>query len=107
MIEMSRMTRTDGHKRAVDDISFVAPPCSVTGILGPNGAGKSTTMRMIMGLDRPDSGTATIKGKPLADHVAPKRAAGRCSRPSPCHRAGPPATTYGCWPPRTRSDVEA
>ncbi|MEG3615294.1 ABC transporter ATP-binding protein [Isoptericola haloaureus] len=76
MIEVSGLTKTYGPKRAVDDISFQAPPGSVTGFLGPNGAGKSTTMRMIMGLDRPDSGTATIEGKPLADHVAPMRAAG-------------------------------
>ncbi|WP_402464823.1 ABC transporter ATP-binding protein [Isoptericola aurantiacus] len=76
MIEVSGLTKTYGPKRAVDDISFLAPPGSVTGFLGPNGAGKSTTMRMIMGLDRPDSGTATIEGKPLADHVAPMRAAG-------------------------------
>jgi len=76
MIEVSGLTKTYGSKRAVDAISFMAPPGSVTGFLGPNGAGKSTTMRMIMGLDRPDSGTATIEGKPLAAHAAPMCVAG-------------------------------
>jgi len=76
VIEVSGLTKTYGTKRAVDDIAFTAPPGSVTGFLGPNGAGKSTTMRMIMGLDRPDAGVATIDGKPLSAHVAPMRAAG-------------------------------
>ena len=48
----------------MDDISFTIAPGSVTGFLGPNGAGTSTTMRMIMGLDRPTSGTVTVNGKP-------------------------------------------
>jgi ABC-2 type transport system ATP-binding protein len=76
MIEVSGLTKTYGSKRAVDDIAFTAPAGSVTGFLGPNGAGKSTTMRMIMGLDRPDSGSATIDGKPLAAHAAPMRVVG-------------------------------
>lgn len=76
MIEVAGLTKTYGAKRAVDDIAFTAPAGSVTGFLGPNGAGKSTTMRMIMGLDRPDAGTATIDGKPLIQHGAPLRVAG-------------------------------
>ncbi|MDT7801754.1 MAG: type transport system ATP-binding protein, partial [Actinomycetota bacterium] len=43
----------------------------VTGFLGPNGAGKSTTIRMIMGLDAPTSGTVTVNGKPYNQHTAP------------------------------------
>ncbi|WP_084078701.1 ABC transporter ATP-binding protein [Demequina sp. NBRC 110057] len=76
MIEVANLTKTYGPKRAVDDISFTAPAGSVTGFLGPNGAGKSTTMRMIMGLDRPDAGTATVDGKPLASHAAPMHVVG-------------------------------
>ncbi|WP_066521332.1 ABC transporter ATP-binding protein [Curtobacterium ammoniigenes] len=62
MIEVEHLTKRYGAKLAVDDISFVVRPGSVTGFLGPNGAGKSTTMRMIMGLDRPTAGRATVNG---------------------------------------------
>ncbi|MCG2803492.1 MAG: ATP-binding cassette domain-containing protein [Cellulomonas sp.] len=55
----------------MDGISFTVRPGIVTGFLGPNGAGKSTTMRMIMGLDRPTSGTVTVNGKPYIEHRAP------------------------------------
>ena len=51
MIEVENLTKRYGPTLAVDDLSFVAPPGTVTGFLGPNGAGKSTTMRMIAGLD--------------------------------------------------------
>ncbi len=56
VIEIEHLSKRYGAKTAVDDISFVVRPGSVTGFLGPNGAGKSTTMRMIMGLDTPTSG---------------------------------------------------
>jgi ABC-2 type transport system ATP-binding protein len=71
MIEAQQLTKRYGDKTAVDDISFTIAPGSVTGFLGPNGAGKSTTMRMIMGLDRPTSGTVTVNGKPYARHRSP------------------------------------
>ena len=73
----------------------------MTGFLGPNGAGKSTTMRLVLGLDQPDRGTATINGQLYAG-PAPAAAApsARCSRPSPCTRAGAPATTCCSWPRR-------
>ena len=64
MIEVEGLTKTYRATRAVDDLSFHVRPGIVTGFLGPNGAGKSTTMRMILGLDRPNSGTATINGVP-------------------------------------------
>jgi ABC-2 type transport system ATP-binding protein len=51
-------------------------PGLVTGFLGPNGAGKSTTMRLILGLDRPSSGTVTVNGKPFAEHSRPLREVG-------------------------------
>ncbi|MFJ9374216.1 ABC transporter ATP-binding protein [Streptomyces sp. NPDC101455] len=71
MIEVRGLTKRYGDRTAVDDLSFTAPPGQVTGFLGPNGAGKSTTMRMIVGLDAPTSGTALVNGKPYAQHRAP------------------------------------
>ena len=62
MIEVRNLTKRFGSKVAVDDLSFTVEAGHVTGFLGPNGAGKSTTMRIILGLDRPQSGTATIEG---------------------------------------------
>ncbi|WP_217135805.1 ATP-binding cassette domain-containing protein [Leucobacter chinensis] len=76
MIETNALTKSYGPKLAVDHVNFTAKPGEVTGILGPNGAGKSTTMRLIMGLDAPTSGSATISGKPLRDHDAPLHIAG-------------------------------
>ncbi|WP_449062639.1 ABC transporter ATP-binding protein [Planomonospora algeriensis] len=64
MIEVENLTKRYGDKLAVDDLSFTVEPGRVTGFLGPNGAGKSTTMRLLLGLDHPTSGTATISGRP-------------------------------------------
>ena len=55
MIEAVALTKRYGTTVAVNDLSFSVRPGQVTGFLGPNGAGKSTTMRMILGLDAPDS----------------------------------------------------
>jgi ABC-2 type transport system ATP-binding protein len=71
MIEVRNLTKRYGTTTAVDSLTFAVRPGIVTGFLGPNGAGKSTTMRMIMGLDRPTSGTATINGRPYAQLEAP------------------------------------
>jgi ABC-2 type transport system ATP-binding protein len=71
MIEVRQLTKRYGPKTVVDGLDFTAQPGQVTGFLGPNGAGKSTTMRMIMGLDRPTSGTATVNGRRYAEHAAP------------------------------------
>jgi len=71
MIEVTNLTKAYGEKLAVDDLSFTVRPGVVTGFLGPNGSGKSTTMRMILGLDAPTSGTATVDGRPLAEHPRP------------------------------------
>jgi ABC-2 type transport system ATP-binding protein len=71
MIEVRELTKRYGAKTAVDGLTFTVRPGIVTGFLGPNGAGKSTTMRMIMGLDRPTSGTATVNGRPYARLDAP------------------------------------
>jgi ABC-2 type transport system ATP-binding protein len=66
VIEVSNLTKRYRGGTAVDDLSFTVEPGRVTGFLGPNGAGKSTTIRLILGLDRPSSGHATVKGRPYA-----------------------------------------
>ena len=71
VIEVTDLSKRYGDKLAVDELSFSVRPGVVTGFLGPNGAGKSTTMRMIMGLDRPSSGTTRINGRPYEQHKAP------------------------------------
>jgi ABC-2 type transport system ATP-binding protein len=76
MIEARGLTKRYGEKVAVDDLTFEVKPGMVTGFLGPNGAGKSTTMRMIMGLDAPTSGSVTVDGKPYAELDTPMRAVG-------------------------------
>lgn len=76
MITAQGLTKSYGATVAVDDLTFDVGPGMVTGFLGPNGAGKSTTMRMIMGLDRPTSGTATVNGRRYADLPAPLREVG-------------------------------
>ncbi|MBT2390086.1 ATP-binding cassette domain-containing protein [Streptomyces sp. ISL-1] len=63
MIELEGLTKRFGSTTAVDDLSFQVRPGVVTGFLGPNGAGKSTTMRMMLDLDNPTSGTVRIDGK--------------------------------------------
>jgi ABC-2 type transport system ATP-binding protein len=76
VIEANGLTKRYGDKTAVSDLTFTVRPGIVTGFLGPNGSGKSTTMRLILGLDAPDSGTATVNGKPYARHPAPLREVG-------------------------------
>ena len=71
MIEVRDLTKRYGDKVAVDHLSFTVEPGRVTGFLGPNGAGKSTTMRLILGLDYPESGTATINGQAYHDLARP------------------------------------
>lgn len=71
MIEVANLTKRYGDKTAVDGLSFTVQPGIVTGFLGPNGAGKSTTMRMILGLDAPTSGTVRVNGRAFADHARP------------------------------------
>jgi ABC-2 type transport system ATP-binding protein len=71
MIEAQALKKVYGNKVAVDGISFRVQPGRVTGFLGPNGAGKSTTMRMIVGLDHPTSGSVTVAGRPYAQLRSP------------------------------------
>ena len=67
MITVEALTKRYGGFTAVDDVTFTARPGRVTGFLGPNGAGKSTTMRVMVGLTPPTSGTATVSGRHFAD----------------------------------------
>ena len=71
MIEVEGLTKDYGAKRAVDDLTFTIRPGLVTGFLGPNGSGKSTTMRLILGLDAPTAGAASINGRRYREFGAP------------------------------------
>src|SRR3954466_6368292 len=76
MIEAQGLTKRYGDKVAVDNLSFTVHPGVVTGFLGPNGAGKSTTMRLILGLDRPDAGQALVNGHRFRTAATPMREVG-------------------------------
>jgi ABC-2 type transport system ATP-binding protein len=71
MIEVENLSKRYGDKLAVDGLSFVVQPGTVTGFLGPNGAGKSTTMRMIAGLDKPTAGRVAVNGRDYRSAAAP------------------------------------
>ena len=76
MIEVTNLTKSYGETLAVNDLTFTVQPGIVTGFLGPNGSGKSTTMRLILGLDAPTAGAATVDGRPLTEHPSPLRSIG-------------------------------
>lgn len=76
MIEVSSLTKRYGGNTVVDSLDFTVKSGIVTGFLGPNGAGKSTTMRMIVGLDKPSAGRATIDGKHYTEYKHPLRKVG-------------------------------
>jgi ABC-2 type transport system ATP-binding protein len=86
MIEVHGLTKRFGDKVAVDGLSFAVRGGQVTGFLGPNGAGKSSTMRMIIGLDRPTAGTATVAGRRYHDHPAPLRQVGALLEATSIHK---------------------
>jgi ABC-2 type transport system ATP-binding protein len=75
-IEIDGLRKRFGPVQALDGMTFTVGPGHVTGFVGPNGAGKSTTMRVILGLDAPDAGTATIGGHPYRSLKNPLRHAG-------------------------------
>ncbi|MFF8628664.1 ABC transporter ATP-binding protein [Streptomyces werraensis] len=91
-----RLTKRYGPATVVDDLSFTVRPGVVTGFLGPNGAGKSTSMRMLLGLTRPDSGTATIGGRAYRDLTYPLRHVGALLETSAPHR-GMTAVGHLSW----------
>jgi ABC-2 type transport system ATP-binding protein len=76
VIEISQLTKRYGTTTAVRDLTFTVRPGHVTGFLGPNGSGKSTTLRMILGLNAPSSGTVTVSGRPFRDRPRGLRHAG-------------------------------
>ncbi|MEO6605702.1 MAG: ATP-binding cassette domain-containing protein [Aeromicrobium sp.] len=88
LIEAQGLGKSFGSNRAVDDLSFVVRPGSVTGFLGPNGSGKSTTMRLMLGLDRGD-GHTTFDGKSFNDLVHPMRHVGVLLEAKPFHPTRP------------------
>src|SRR6201994_3674977 len=93
MIEINELTKRYGATTAVSDLTFPVRPGTVPGFLGPNGAGKSTTMRMILGLDEPTSGSVTVNGRPPRAHRAPLHEVGGLLAPRPVHpsrSASPP-----------------
>ncbi|MFC4495626.1 ABC transporter ATP-binding protein [Streptomyces ovatisporus] len=84
-IEIRGLTKTFGAVHAVDDVSFTAPAGQVTGFLGPNGAGKTTTLRVLLGLERPTSGSALIGGQTYRDLPRPRRSVGAVLEASGVH----------------------
>ena len=94
-------TNASAQPWPLDGLSFTVVPGQVTGFVGPNGAGKSTTMRVILGLDAPDAGSALIGGTALPQPApSPASRSARCLTPAPCTRAAAVATTCSGWPTR-------
>jgi ABC-2 type transport system ATP-binding protein len=91
-IAVEALTKRYGTVTAVDDLTFELAPGRVTGFAGPNGAGKSTTIRLLLGLARPDSGRATINGRPYAELRDPLRHVGALLDPNVFHPGRPGRT---------------
>ncbi|MEU3766061.1 ATP-binding cassette domain-containing protein [Amycolatopsis keratiniphila] len=87
MLKFDRLTKRRGSATILSDVSFEARPGRVTGFLGPNGAGKSSTLRILLGLDRPTSGTALVDGVPFAALRDPLRKVGAVLDGSGAHRS--------------------
>src|SRR6201996_4398724 len=86
-IEVSGLRKRFGPTLALDGMSFTVGPGQVTGFVGPNGAGKSTTMRVILGLDRADTGTALVGGGPYRQLSHPLPHRGALLDAAPLHRS--------------------
>ena len=84
-VEVRGLTKTFGTVTAVHDVTFSARPGRVTGFLGPNGSGKTTTLRMLLGLVAPTSGTALIGGVPYRALADPRRTVGAVLEATGCH----------------------
>ena len=91
MIELAGLTKEYGARVAVDDLTVTIHPGRVTGFLGPNGSGKTTTMRCVLGLACPTSGTATVLGRPYRELAQPMRRVGALIDPRARH---PGRTAY-------------
>jgi ABC-2 type transport system ATP-binding protein len=92
MIQATGLAKRFGTIPAVADVTFTAAPGRVTGLVGPNGAGKSTTLRMLLGLVRPDAGTATFNGTPYRELQSPAEVVGAVLDIASAH---PAATARG------------
>ncbi|NIK55172.1 ABC transporter ATP-binding protein [Kribbella shirazensis] len=92
MIQAVGLAKRFGAVDAVTDVTFTAAPGRVTGLVGPNGAGKSTTLRMLLGLVRPDAGTATFDGTPYRELRSPAGTVGAVLDIASAH---PAATARG------------
>lgn len=86
-IDLHELTKEYGGVRAVERLTFSVLPGKVTGFLGPNGSGKSTTLRLVLGLDRPTSGTATLGGTPYRRLKDPLRHVGALLDAGAAHRS--------------------
>ncbi|MER7702519.1 ABC transporter ATP-binding protein [Kitasatospora sp. NPDC097605] len=86
MIEVQNLTKRYGGNTVVAGLTFTVRPGAVTGFLGPNGAGKSTTLRMMLGLTRPDAGSARIGGHPYHQLTYPARQVGALLETAVPHR---------------------
>jgi ABC-2 type transport system ATP-binding protein len=95
-IEVRGLRKRYGSTLAVDDLSFTVEPGRVTGFVGPNGAGKSTTMRIILGLDAVDAGTALVGGRPYQALTRPLRTVGALLDASAVH-PGRSARNHLLW----------
>ena len=85
MIELDGLTKRFGARVAVDDLTVTVRPGVVTGFLGPNGSGKTTTLRCLLGLTRPTSGTATVLGVPYRSLPRPVEGVGALIDPRARH----------------------
>ena len=85
VLEFSGLTKRFGAVSAVDGLTARVEPGLVTGFLGPNGAGKTTSLRMLLGLVRPTSGSATIGGRRYADIDRPLQTVGAALEASSFH----------------------
>lgn len=110
-IDVRGLTKRYGRTVALDGLSFTVTPGQVTGFVGPNGAGKSTTMRIILGLDAPDAGTALVGGRPYRALRTPLREVGALLDAAAIH-PGRRARDHLLWmahmngmPPRRVDDV--
>ncbi|WP_345569479.1 ATP-binding cassette domain-containing protein [Nonomuraea rosea] len=107
MIEIVGLTKRHGGKPALEDVGFSAVPGRVTGFLGPNGAGKSSTLRILLGLDRADSGRATIGGRAYRELRKPLRTVGALLEGAAHTAPGPRGRTCPGWPAATASRAAA
>ncbi len=110
MITITNLHKTYGTRTAVDDLSFHVAAGRVTGFVGPNGAGKSTTMRMMVGLTRPDRGSVAYDGVDYTDLRHPARVVGsvldaRCMHPGRTARQHLRATAALSRLPKARVDT--